>query len=118
MDDGRVPGVQVGDCLYDFPDHLLGGALIELALPVELGEELAVRRELQDQVDVFPIVECVVELDDVLVIELSADLDLVVQLRDHVLQLHFLLRNALQGELLAGLLVHCPVDDSEGPSSL
>ena len=118
VDDGGIPGVQVGDCLDDLPDHLLGGAFIELALPVQLGEELAVGRELEDEVDVLSVVEGVVELNDVVVVELPTDLYLVVQLRYHVLHLHLLLRNALEGELLASLLVHCAIHHSEGASSL
>lgn len=110
--------MEVGDCLYHFPDHLLGGAFIEFALSMELGEELPIRGELEHQIDVLAIVEGIVQLDDVLVVQLSADLDFVVQLRYHVLDLHFLLRNSLQGELLSRLLVHCAVHYSKSSSAL
>jgi hypothetical protein len=63
----------------------------------ELGVELALRPQLQQDVDVVLILEEPVEVDDVRVVQVGVDLDLPGQLRQQVLFDYLLFRDYFEG---------------------
>ena len=76
--------MQVLDSLYDLTNELSRDSFREPTFSFEAGVDLALRRELQNQVEGVVIFVVIEQLDNVLIVELVHDLDFELNLLNKV----------------------------------
>lgn len=115
VDDGRVQRVEVLNSTDDLPQVLSSQLIVEAALPLEHGVELALAAVLQNQIEIVVVLVVVVQLDDVLVVDVVHDLHLKLDLVDKVVLHDLRLVDDLDREHILRHLVPYLVDLAKAP---